>query len=242
MESAFIDASEFIPSPGLLIVTDKMLRSGNDLLALDPSDVLGSHDAGKKRIFPERLKIAAALRHAHQVNHRPQGDMNAFATVLSTDDRSVLPGQTRVPGCRQQNRSRQRRDVLRAIGHTGRPILQMQSRNAQATIVRAITHTGPGETVDHRNFFLECHLAEEQTRAVVSRKGWIHPGGRGRRRCLHNYCAHYQPAHRAFGGGRYALPAPRKMSVHKIMSGKVDLNLYRHPRPGNGDFPGLSRV
>src|SRR5437016_6244166 len=104
MQRSLINVSHFVTSPGFLIVADEMFGSGDDLLALNPSDMLGGHRTGKKRTFTERLKTATSLRHSHKVDHRPERHMNAFASVLSPNDSTVLPCQTQVPSCRQKNR------------------------------------------------------------------------------------------------------------------------------------------
>ena len=44
----------------------------------------------------------------------------------------------------------------------GRTIRQMQRRDAQSAVVRAITDVGAAESMDHRDFFVQRHLSQQQ--------------------------------------------------------------------------------
>ena len=93
LQRALIDMSVFIAAIIFLIVANEMFRAGNDALALNAANVLRAHRRRKERVFAVSLEVSSALRHANHVNHRSEGDMNAFATVFVAEESAILPGQ-----------------------------------------------------------------------------------------------------------------------------------------------------
>ena len=67
-------------------------------------------------------------------------------------------------------------DTLQTVCHARRAIEETESGDSEPVVVSEVAAIGPGNAVDHRDFFIEGHGGDEQARTLSRRKENVSPG------------------------------------------------------------------